>query len=83
MEKMMSDKTLLQVFIDSGLPVGQVDTFKAGAAYGYLLAKRQMVEAIDNRLDSHGACIEPDQPIVAELQGIRNYVRNVMLFKRE
>jgi hypothetical protein len=50
---------------------------KQSASDGYLLAKRQIIEAIDNRLE----IIDGTWDAVSELEKLRSYVKNVMLWK--
>lgn len=89
----MSTK-LVEAFTATELPVGHLDAFKEGAAYGYLLAKRQMVEAIDNtviplqkaRYENDGILVEVDIAVKSKMSALlefRDYVRNYMLFKKE
>ena len=74
---------LMQFFINSGLPAEQITSFKEGAAYGYLMAKRQMVEAIDSRLHSlNTEYLDYTGQETRELEKLRDYIRNVMLWRK-
>lgn len=84
----MSTK-LKEAFMATKLPVGHLDAYKEGAAHGYLTAKRQMVEALDKRIEhcntkaeDEAGCCEYDFA-ATQLELVRSYVRNVMLFKKE
>jgi hypothetical protein len=78
----MSTK-LKEAFIATELPVGHLDAYKEGAAYGYLLAKRQMVEALDIQIEHLKLHLDERHTAIQNLEGARNYVRNVMLFKKD
>ena len=77
--KEATPKDVLEAFEASGLPVGHLEAFKVGynlgGGAGYLKAKRQMVAIIDDYMEKAGSV---EGSIVSEL---RNYIRNVMLWR--
>lgn len=78
----MANDNLKEAFTSSGLPVGHYDAFKAGAAQGYLMAKRQMVGAIDKSLAelNDPPIFSEDRYAIKEFESLRDYIRNVMLW---
>jgi hypothetical protein len=83
----MNNDELLAAFTATGLPVGHLDAFKAGAALkmkpqeAHLLAKRLIVNYIDSRLkhtiDHYGIT---NNQAFNELELLRSYIRNVCLW---
>jgi prefoldin subunit 5 len=56
------------------------DKIMVNPSEGYFLAKRQMVEAIDSRLEKLNKELEKNKDTIQEVESLRNYVRNHMLW---
>lgn len=56
------------------------DKIMVNPSKGYFLAKKEMVEAIDSRIAKLEKEPNPNKEAINELNQMRNYVRNVMLW---
>ena len=79
---------LKKEFIKANIPADHYSAYKAGAAYGYLVAKRQMIEAIDSTLqniDNENRMSGTDDNFIHSypIEDLRDYVRNAMLWRNE
>ena len=76
------NKELIEAFTQSELSADHYTAYKAGAAQGYLMAKRQMVEAIDHKLSHEHYEYPTSYFIEQELNELRDFIRNVMLWRK-